>query len=372
MKEKKSSFRSKMEKSITNEKNKSIGYGYLKIPSGVQMFKEAKIKDLEITVDFVQYQVSLPNHPDQIEVGEYWWKRPFKVHRNVGADKKNVICPKSIGKRCPICDYQKKQFDAGAPIEETKLLYPSDRALYVIIPHGSGFDEVVYVWDSSDFLFGNFMKKKIEANPDNWEFAELDENGKSVEITFKEKPIGKNKMYEAGSIKFVSRDYEIDESILDTVPALDDMLAVLSYKEIEHMFFEIDDEDLATEDDVIQEPEEVEEVKPASPFVRKRPTQEPVKEEPKPEPKTEKKIPSYGLTPENTKIAGGTRSNPTGALAKPKEEPTIKRRLLSTPPAQTTGNKCPYGHQFGIDTDNKDECQNCKVWDECIDEKEAK
>ena len=30
-------------------------------------------------------------------------------------------------------------------------------------------------------------------------------------------------------------------------------------------------------------------------------------------------------------------------------------------------NRCPYGHRFGIDIDEYDDCDNCELWDECAD-----
>lgn len=32
--------------------------------------------------------------------------------------------------------------------------------------------------------------------------------------------------------------------------------------------------------------------------------------------------------------------------------------------------KCPYGHRYGKDTDSFPDCNKCKKWDDCVDEKE--
>jgi hypothetical protein len=37
---------------------------------------------------------------------------------------------------------------------------------------------------------------------------------------------------------------------------------------------------------------------------------------------------------------------------------------------KTEKNRCPFGHRFGVDTDAYDECDECDVWDDCIEVKE--
>ena len=34
--------------------------------------------------------------------------------------------------------------------------------------------------------------------------------------------------------------------------------------------------------------------------------------------------------------------------------------------------ECPSGHEFGVDTDKKDECDACDLWDACMEAKKAK
>jgi hypothetical protein len=32
-----------------------------------------------------------------------------------------------------------------------------------------------------------------------------------------------------------------------------------------------------------------------------------------------------------------------------------------------TEDKCPYGHKFGVETEYYDDCDKCKIWDDCVD-----
>ena len=58
----------------------------------------------------------------------------------------------------------------------------------------------------------------------------------------------------------------------------------------------------------------------------------------------------------------------------PEEEPAGKEpkreRRRRDDKDEGKGNRCPHGHTFGDDWDDKDECGKCKVWDACGDEYE--
>lgn len=70
-----------------------------------------------------------------------------------------------------------------------------------------------------------------------------------------------------------------------------------------------------------------------------------------------------------------SRSNPPPAPA-----PTTRRAVPPRPaappaepeaPSEGDGTyECPSGHKFGVDTNDKDECANCDIWQACIDKKE--
>ena len=137
MKESKSSFRDKMKRHLTTkrEREERKSFSYLNLPKGVkQLVVDEDVR--KIKVDFLMYKVTDNRHPDRelpdiaIE-GSPWWRRPFKVHRDVGSLNETVICPISIGKKCPICDYRTKLIKGGADKEEFKVFYPKPRCLYL-------------------------------------------------------------------------------------------------------------------------------------------------------------------------------------------------------------------------------------------------
>jgi hypothetical protein len=67
--------------------------------------------------------------------------------------------------------------------------------------------------------------------------------------------------------------------------------------------------------------------------------------------------------------------------AEPTASPTAARRAPAPTESKTAGSatasseadvdECPSGHRFGVDTDDKPECDECPVWNECFDAKKA-
>lgn len=412
-----SSFRGKVGEDA--KKSMRVSRGYLNLPEGV---KQYSIKENEklAKFDILPYVVSDPKHPCRDEsrgiamVGDLWYRRPIKVHNNVGADDEKCICPKTFGKPCPICEHQKKRFNEGADKEETKALYAKDRNLYVL-----AIEDQIYVWDMSQALFQDTLKDALEVKPAMEIFPDLEE-GKTLEVTFKWKTLGKNSFPEATHIEFLDRQ-PYDQSVLDMVPDLDTIFKVLTYDEIYNKFFEISDGDISH--DTLKGDGEGE----AEPPARER------KSLRKAEPEAEKKTLSRRSAPEPEKekdpaptwdelkrlsrrnlvtmvnsnnldiqvddiadsdegddelreyIAKAMGSEIPGAepekkaplqRQKPTPEPekkSLSRAATTTARSEAGGkDKCPYGHTFGVDTDSFKDCTTCELWDACTDQKEKK
>ena len=54
----------------------------------------------------------------------------------------------------------------------------------------------------------------------------------------------------------------------------------------------------------------------------------------------------------------------------PKTEEKATGMTRSKQPEAETENTCPFKHTFGKDCEEFDECNDCKLWDKCFDEKE--
>ena len=256
---KKSSFRDKVRSNSDSQRSGKSSYGYLKLPKGVKVFTPTPGERHKF--DILPYRVTDKTHPDRNDekdvamVGDLWYKRPFKVHKNIGVSQDAVVCPTSFGKPCPICEYRAKRTKEGADKDELDTMKPSLRNLYCVIPIGEKkMEEVPHIWDMSQYLFQELLNEELDENDENAIFPDLEE-GLTLKVRFDSKTFGKSKPYaEASRIDFLERDSAYDESILENIPNLDEVLNLLSYKQIEAKFFEM--EDVVDETDNDDEEEE--------------------------------------------------------------------------------------------------------------------
>lgn len=344
-KKRRSNFRNQTVSDAKRQKREASSYGYLNLPKGMKILN-LKEKTRDILLDFIPYVVTDAHHPDRdvdenrAIVDALWYKRPFKVHRNVGSDNETVVCLTSVKKKCPICEWVADQRRKGEDWEDLKDHAAKDRNLYAVLPIDSkDHDEVVHVWDISKFLFQEELNDQLEEDPDNGVFPDLEE-GLTLKVKFRWEKFGKNTFARTRDIEFEERDQQYTEDILKDVPNLDEILNVLSYKELDDKFLEMEGED---------ENEEVVDLdkddKPERTSRRRETTRtEPKDEHEKEEEKHEKE--------------------------KRKDKSTHRTRREHKEEESSSKNKCPVGHKFGTDCEKHDECDECDKWDDCIEAQE--
>lgn len=412
MKKGRSSFRGKVGRDAERQKSAGSSYGYLKLPKGLSVFKEEA--GGRHYFDIIPYEVSKVYHPDRVDdtaaPGTLWYKRPFKIHRNIGTAKDAVVCPTSFGKKCPICEHRALRVKEGADKKELDALKPSWRNLYLIIPlKDKKFEKKIHVWDISQAMFQDLLADEVNEKPENEIFPDIEE-GKTLYVRFDSKTIGSGRPFaEASRIDFEPRERLYKESILDEVPCLDDLLNLKTYKELEALFFELDAEDITDEgvgeyeDEAPakpsrrkpapveeEEPEDDDDAEPAPPPRRKR-QEEPVgRRKPAPveddgdededEPEEEPAPRRRSTKPEPAKPA---RRKPApveddGDEDEDEEEPAppiSRKKQPAAAPAKAgkssgKGHVCPYGHKFGKDCERFDDCDECELWDACVEASE--
>lgn len=358
---KKSKFKGAVSRNAERQ-NRGSQYGYLRLPKGINMFKEEPKTRVEL--DIIPYVVTCDNHPDRDEEygiavkGELWYKRPFWLHRGVGSDNQSIVCPSSVGKPCPICEYRAQLLKDGAEWDDdtVKALKPSMRNLYVVIPKkNKNYPEEPHIWGISQFLFQDKLNEEIQENEEYETFPDLEE-GYSLRIRFAEGTFGSNKFAEVSRIDFIERKKPYDESILEKIPSLDDMLEILPYPTIESMFFgnmspdededeEYDDEDVKKKKRKVEGDEDIDDD-----MEEEEDEDEDIDED---EDATEDEDEDEDEEEDNKKKA--KKSSP-------------KRQK---PKATAKAKKCPYGHDFGVDNDSYDDCDNCEVWEKCLEASES-
>lgn len=368
-KKRRSSFKGKVAANAHKQRVAGSSYGYLNLPRGVPIYS-AKPGG-RVWFDIMPYTVTDPNHPDRDDElgialpGELWYKRPFKIHRNIGADNETVVCLTSVGKKCPICEYRTKQIREGADKEITDALKTSLRNLYVIIPKKDReHEEKPHIWDISQYLFQDLLTDELEENEEYEVFPDLEE-GLTLRVRFDSSTIGGSKPFaEANRIDFEEREAPYPESILDDVPNLDEVLQVLSTAQLERKFFEMEEPDDVPDPEIPDEEEEEKETPKEEKQPRKR-----HRKEPEPEPEEDMEMDEEEeeeVDPDACVACKGTGKDSRGKTCRICHGTGKKKKQESK-----SDDKCPHGYKFGIDTEDHDECFDCDLWDECMDVKEA-
>ena len=216
-----------------SKKRTFSGENYLVLPDDVEFWSPEK-PDVEYRLDILPYAVAASDHPDGIPVGETWYTRPFQIHRDMGVNKARVICPRSFGLACPVCELANKlSRDPDADKDVLKALWPSERAIYNVICLDEK-EPTVKVFDVSRFLFGEKMERKVAHSvEERGNFYEL-KGGLTLVCLFEERKGGGFTSLTLDEISFEKRpDYEPDW--LDEVVALDEVLVEMKYEEIDEM-----------------------------------------------------------------------------------------------------------------------------------------
>lgn len=345
-------------RNASQQRSKAANYGHLLLPKGVNIFKEEA--GGRASLDILPYFVTDKRHPDRFEdepacacEGMLWYRRPYKLHTQVGAANTKVICPTTFGKKCPICEYRQSLLDKGANWKDKSVsgLRPSDRALYYVVPKGMGkFDEKPHIWDISEFCFQNLLNNELGENDAFGAFAEL-EDGLTLRIRFSEEKLDNNSFAKASRIDFEARDYAYDEKVVQALTSLDDCLDAKDYGEVEKLFYdtsEVEDEDDARR--VSREDNEDQNREPAPSMTR----------------------------PKSNGAADTTRrpSRPAVEEKEPEQEQPRRSAAETKPksapaPKEESAGDCPSGHTFGADVDNFEECNECPVWSDCMTARQA-
>ncbi len=385
----------------------------LKFPSGEKPeFFKAKKGTFEL--DFMPYVVTDKKHPEGIPVGDHWFRRDFYAHRGIGIDEDMIVCPKTFGKKCPICEeYAILKSDKDADEDVVKALKPSLRQLYNVIDRGEA-KKGIQLWDMSEFLFGRLLDEEIREGEEAYGgFAEL-EGGFTLSVRFKEDSFGGNSFSKASKISFDERD-DYDAKFLKKAHDLDAILKVLTYEELYNLHHGIEDEE--AEEREPEEPETEEEESPVEEeetgaddefsdmdrkelkkyikdndldikvfrtteddelresireLVGTEPEEEAEEEEPVAEEEEAEEVAEGDEFDDmdRSELKKYIKKNDLDVkVFKKTEDDEIRdaiRAASDSPIAGgTTPGECPFGYTYGEDCDEFDECTECDAWEAC-------
>jgi len=253
--------------------------------------------------------------------------------------------------------------------DTVRALKPSMRNLYVVIPkNNKNYSEEPHIWDISQFLFQDKLNEEIQENEEYETFPDLEE-GYTLRIRFAEGTFGSNKFAEVSRIDFIERKKSYDESILEKIPSLDDVLEILPYHTIEAMFFgnmgpdevedeEYDDEDLKKKKRKVEEDEDIDDDMEEEEDEDEDDDDEDIDEDEDEDDDDE--------DDEEDEDEEEEEHN-----EKKSKKSSLKRQQPHSKVTKGKGkNKCPYGHEFGVDNDSYDDCDSCEVWEKCLEASE--
>ena len=311
------------------ERRESSGRGIFKSGTGVTFWKPESGDHI---VDIIPYSAG-PSHPTVPE-GEPAYNLRVRVHYGVGpGEDKSFLCvQETFREPCPICEHRLQLKNEGAEDDVWKSLLPKKRAVYNIICWDSTREEEkgVQIWEVAEFYFQKHLDtlskppRRPGRNQEIVAFADIDE-GKSISFTINP-PKSRNDFKEFIGHTFVDRDYVIDDDQLESAHCLDQIIHIPTYKEVYEEYWgeSLEEEGEYTEEEPESEPEE-------------EPEEDYTEEEPEGEPEEE-----------YTEEEDGTEEG------------------------SDDDNACPAGGDFGVDTSELDECEECDIWQECLQEQQAK
>lgn len=323
------SMRDRIKQRMREQSNES-GNWCVTVPEGKKQLDKLKTK---MHLDIIPYVVTVTNKVEA-KKGELWYRAKYAVHRNIGIDNKVRICPLlTVKQPCPVCEARAKLLKGNAEDREIAAsIKPKIRELYNVIDLDNE-DAGVQLWDISLHLFGKQLEEELN-NDDTGDFAAFPDlkGGYTLKCRFKEKTFEGKDFHEVSRIDFEKRE-DYKPSILDEAIDLDKCLKILSYEDLEKEFLGSG----VVEEESIEDAE-VDKHKEEKPIERK----------------------ASRFREEKEEISNDDEE----------EKPTLHRQQKKHESEEKKENEgeCPSGYKFGIDTDGKDECAECKVWEACSDE----
>lgn len=335
---------------------------YFLSDSDLPMWKCGVTKDDPHIIDIIPFLAG-PNFPTgsskyQIKPGTPVYVLDLYVHQNIGPGEAWIVCPaKNYGKPCPVCEDIERRKRKGEEWDDYSDIAPKRRCVYNVICYDNKKEEDkgIQIWEVSH----RYSEKAFQALAKNARtgdvisFCSPDKDGKSISFE-----VSDDDFRTIGGHKFLDRDYEITDDVLDQAYILDEQIALLTYKEIENLYF---GEDEKPEPETRSRGRSREEE--PEPETRGRGRGRGREEEPEKDTETDKETRGGGRLSRRTRPENED---------KPAEEETTKRgRGGSEGSSRKSKNTCPVeGGNFGLDIDMYKECEECSLYSKCADESE--
>lgn len=185
-------------------------------------------------LDIIPY-VSGSHNTMGIEEGEWAHYLDIWVHYRVGASDDAFVClSKNWKEPCPICEYRKElESQEDHDDEQLKALMPKRRSVYNIVVRDGGKEEKkgVQVWDVAYF----FMEQNLQSiaqRPRTGGSIDYSHPDNGKQIQFERKGTGATNTKFQGHVLVDREDYQISDEELEQAYALDDIITIPTYDQI--------------------------------------------------------------------------------------------------------------------------------------------
>jgi len=194
-----------------------------------------KIGSGDHVIDIIPYIIGDGNPNSKRKAGEIGDYLNLFVHNGIGVNENQYIClARCYSKPCPVCELQLKMQRAGEEPDVLKSYSPTRRCLYNVMVYDDGKEEAKGVQVMLVAYY--FMQRHLDelANParpgsPRTNYMAINKTGKS--ISFKREGAGAKNTSFVGH-KFVDRDYDISDEIIDSAFSLENIVHIPTYSEI--------------------------------------------------------------------------------------------------------------------------------------------
>lgn len=366
-------------------------------------------KNGRMMIDIVPYVIATKNHPlvakkKGMKVGDLDYMLDIYVHQNVGPNRAAVVCLRNFNRVCPICEFRKERLKIGGKDDEqAEALKGKRRVIYNVLDATSDSMRIK-VFEVSHFLFEKEVLDEAKAEGERMGLAYLDyadpDEGYTIKCRTSEDDTGAYTFVKFKNFSFEKREQGIiTPELIEKAWSLDKYMNILSAEEMESLLYS-PDEPIGREEDEDEE---------EAPRSRRRSTDE----DDDPPPRSRRRTRNEDEEDEGEEDAPSRRSRKRTSSEEEEEDEPPRRRSRSVPdevdeeetprrrsrgaskeeddddedeaPSQRRkrqppdeeeeedpppkkkrkGDDCPYDHEFGVDTDKFDDCDECEVWDQC-------
>jgi hypothetical protein len=391
-----SAFQERM--AVSKELGEGGGLGFFK--GNLQGVNFWKCAEADHDLDIIPYLAG-PNDPYR-EEGKITYVLELFEHRDVGGiEGQSFICMEKTYMRrgalpdgrpfkgsCPVCQHRQQLIQEGADEDLIKALRTSryPRSIYNVVVYDSETEQAkgVQVWHTSHYLMEQYLLKLSESSrreieqgmPPRKNFIDPTA-GYSVKFTRSGQGI--NTRYYGHTL--VPRNYQITQTTLDQAHVLDGLIHLPTYDEVYKAYWgQEPDRTPAVGGQPVGTPAMARGMVATPPA----PTTAPVSPQ-TPPPGVPTPAPAAPVTPAPV-VGGHVQPAPappvSGAPAPAAVAPAAGAPAATgAPAAPATGSGaldpatgqpyvCPGGGQFGVNTMELQHCEQCHIFQPCVDENE--